>query len=89
MVNGRSKTRVLLFGTFLFDLLLGASGFAAIAVAAVGIGKVVAWVETEQLPISIVVGLRGVEIAVFAVDIIGFLCYVVSSAYALIHDLFF
>ena len=83
-----TKTNLQLFASFLIDLFVGAVGFSAIAVVAVGLGRVVAWAETEKLPDVIGFVLHWVEIGMFVVDVIGFLCFIGKSLYLLIRDTF-
>src|SRR6266404_2099249 len=89
MTNGGAgaETNPRLFGRFILDLLCGAIGFIAIAFVAVGVGRVVIWVDREHLPTFIPSVLQWVEIGTFIIDILGYGCFIVFSLIKLIRKL--
>jgi hypothetical protein len=69
----------------LAEFLIASLIFIVIIVATVGIGKVVAWARSNQVPPLIGHLLSGAHQGLFMVDILVYGCYVVFKAYELIR----
>jgi hypothetical protein len=69
----------------LAEFLIASLIFIVIIVVTVGIGKVVAWAKSNQVPPMIEHLLSGAHQGLFMIDILVYGCYVVFKAYELIR----